>query len=179
MRTWEELLELFDARPERKAICTPLETQLLVTALARSIRAENVLELGSGEGDTAHMLSLVCQNVVTVDRDAKRARQVAERLRNRVRVVRAGAEAFLQECKAESYDMIYIDSSDIREGLLRRAREVVKKGGLIVVHDVRLLGKERLFDKVFRKDPRIVLPSYTEPNTDAGLGVVFVGDETS
>lgn len=118
----------------------------LLTVLAATKNAQNVLEIGTGAGVSTVALLEGMQPgtaMTTVDIDAsriQRARTIIMDSRlgknHRVRTITGDAQQVLPRLSTGSYDLALVDvSSSVTELTVYQALALLKAGGLLVVHN--------------------------------------------
>jgi len=119
----------------------------VVAALAWSINAGNVLELGAFEGRTTLTLAQrLDANITAVEITSERATTTRKRLAEftaspRIEVVEMDALKFLRRCISERrrFDFAFVDDDHTYAHVAEEVdllKRVVRPGGLIVMHDV-------------------------------------------
>ncbi|ETX03364.1 MAG: hypothetical protein ETSY1_00265 [Candidatus Entotheonella factor] len=155
-----------DAATRGVPIVGPWEAQLLAL-LARSVRAQRILELGTATGYSAIWLaSAVAEwdgHVTTVDQDPGRVREAQRNidvagLSNRIRIVQSTALPALQTLSSP-FDLIfndilsYLESVDEAQQLLNACLQHLRPGGLLLCDNALRGGR--------------VLDAATDPNASA------------
>ncbi|MBC7574613.1 MAG: class I SAM-dependent methyltransferase [Herminiimonas sp.] len=116
-------------------------TGALLRVLATSKPGGRLLELGSGTGlATAWLLDGMdaMSTLVTVDNDAAALTILRNNLGNdnRLQVVCADGDGFIQDLKNTAFDLIFADTWAGKYRLLDRTLALVKPGGWYVVDDM-------------------------------------------
>ncbi len=122
-------------------MASDIEMCSLLRTLAVTKPAGRFLELGTGTGlSTAWILDGMDENatLVTVDND-KALLDIAHQhlgADERLQLVHADGEAFLQSKAGEKYDYIFADTWHGKYLLLEETLEMLNKGGLYIVDDM-------------------------------------------
>lgn len=182
IKHWEALLEQLTQRKQEHSggLWTPPGNRLLLLALALSMNAKDILELGYDSAVTTMALALSGARVTGVDNLSEHplTENVAKtRMRAfpNVTLVNSDALGFLTAANDESYDLIFVDDSHDKYHVALEAIQisrVLRHGGLVAFHDT--LSRE-LWDIVDKSYPdvwqRIHFPSLQENGEDFGLGI--------
>lgn len=159
---------------------TSPSTRQFLLALADSIEAEEILELGTAGGHTAAVMAYSGASITTIDDDlecVEDARKMLNGSGESIEILQFEALEFLRSAEDESYDLIYVDDDHNEDHVREEAKEVgrvLRQGGFAVFHDTRLHNLWKVLDTIFADWERIHLPSFGEEDyhPDYGMGLV-------
>ncbi len=122
---------------------TAPDVRMMLFALAMSIYAQDILELGYDAGFTTEVLAMTGVRVVGVDNNAeypgiKRAAQRRLAKYKNCTLITREALDFLEASADDSYDLVFVDDwHDPNHVLLEveQIRRIVRVGGIVVFHD--------------------------------------------
>jgi len=182
----QELLTRFMQTMETGGANTPPELRLLMFALAISIRAKDILELGIDRGFTTTALAMTGARVVGVDNftdhPGRGKQDVLDQLARIPNVLAVDQDTleFLARTPDDSFDMIFVDDTHKPEHVgaeAKHIRRILRPGGIAVFHDTNHpADNRRIVDTVFVDWHRLHLPSistYREQHgEDFGASIV-------
>jgi len=167
---------------------TAPESRILMYALAVSLRARIVVELGYDQGTTTEALAWSGAHVIGIDsRMVGGASDYAVRLLRsypNVTLLSCNAMTFLKTREDGSTDMVFIDDSHNSLHVTNEAKEVrriLRPGGVAVFHDTVYHPLWAVIEEAFPDWQRINLPARSPykgmDECDMGLGVVRKPEE--
>ena len=181
----KELLTRFTQTEETGGANTPPESRLLLFALAVSIRAKDILELGFDLGYTTRVLALTGARVVGVDnnQDYPSFKGVPnEQLAAypNITTVAMDTLAYLKDVPDNSFDLIFVDDSHQPEHVAAEATRVyhiLRPGGIAAFHDTKNpVDNGQMIDRIFADWQRLHLPAISpyrgQLGCDYGLSIV-------
>lgn len=155
-----------EAREEAIPIVGPLVGELLFI-LARALKAERVLELGTATGYSAIHLARGCEpyhgQVVTIESDPVMAARAQENLvragvGDRVEV-RLGEAVALMATLSGPFDLIFLDiDKESYLPALSHCHRLLRPGGLLVADNVGFAGAQDFNREIFRSPQWRVAP---------------------
>jgi len=141
--------------------------KMMLVAIALTIHAKDILELGYDAGATTLALAMTGANVVGVDNGDEYPEvkvNALERMKDYPNVTLCNMDAllYLQKCEDSSFDLIFIDDWHDYTHVLNeaaQARRVVRPGGFVCLHDTIVHGLWGAIEEIFPDWQRIEMPS--------------------
>ena len=160
---------LTQVEPESGAIHTPPEMRLMLYALAVSLNAECILELGFDAGYTTLALAESGAVVIGVDDSSEYPEVKASAAKllaayPNVALVNTDAVAFLRGSNDEFYDLIFVDDDHRAEHVAQEAwliRAKLRQGGIAAFHDTNIHSLWKVVEMIFSDWEKINLPAWT------------------
>lgn len=145
---WERIAFLREAvKSGRDPVCAD-ETLRLLMETARKVHAQNILEIGTGEGLTSVALALRAGiSVTTIENDPARIQRARENflrfgVEENVTLLEGDAGEILPSLTGE-FDLIFLDGPKVQyRKYFPDCKRLLKRGGALVSDDVFFLGRD-------------------------------------